>query len=125
MKPRTVKALQTREIRWQSAWEIAKVSFPSFLKEIAPRRTGVRTMPADTAERVKKVIVQVLKVSPAQVLPKARFATDLGAESLDSVRLVAAFDEEFGIEMDEDAALAVKSVADAIAFIDKCREKNG
>ena len=82
-------------------------------------------MPADTAERVKKVITQVLKVSPAQVLPKARFATDLGAESLDSVRLVAAFDEEFGIEMDEDAALAVKSVADAIAFIDKCREQNG
>jgi len=80
-------------------------------------------MSGDTAERVKKVIVQVLKVNPAQIVPKARFSNDLGAESLDSVRLVAAFDEEFEIEMDEEGALAIKTVGDAIAFIDKHREK--
>jgi len=82
-------------------------------------------VPADTAERVTKVVVQVLKVKPAQVVPKARFATDLGAESLDSVRLVAGFDEEFEIEMDEEAALAIKTVGDAIMFIDKHRERRG
>jgi len=80
-------------------------------------------VPNDTAERVKKVIEQVLKVKPAQLAPQARFATDLGAESLDSVKLVAAFDEEFEIEMDEEAALAIKTVGDAIAFIDKHRER--
>ena len=81
-------------------------------------------MPADTVERVKNVVAQVLKVNPAQVVPKARFATDLGAESLDSVRLVAALGEEFGIEMDEDEALAIKTVGDAVAFIDKHREQS-
>lgn len=80
-------------------------------------------MASDTEERVKKVILEVLKCSPAKLTPKARFTNDLGAESLDSVRLVAAFDEEFGIEMDEDAALNVKTVGDAVTFIDKYRAK--
>lgn len=80
-------------------------------------------MASDTEDRVKKVIIEVLKVNPAKITPKARFTNDLGAESLDSVRLVAAFDEEFGIEMDEDAALNVKTVGDAITFIDKYRAK--
>lgn len=80
------------------------------------------TVPSDTAARVRKVVAEVLKVDPARVVPAARFANDLGAESIDSVRLVAAFDEEFEIEMDEDAALAVKTVGDAIAFIDKYRK---
>ena len=78
-------------------------------------------MASDTAERVRKVVVEVLKVDPARVVPAARFTNDLGAESIDSVKLVAAFDEEFGIEMDEDAALAVKTVADAVKFIDRYR----
>jgi acyl carrier protein len=76
---------------------------------------------SDTAERVRKVVVEVLKVDPARVVPAARFTNDLGAESIDSVKLVAAFDEEFGIEMDEDAALSVKTVADAVKFIDRYR----
>jgi acyl carrier protein len=78
-------------------------------------------VPSDTAERVRKVIVEVLKVDAVKVVPAARFTADLGAESIDSVKLVAAFDEEFEIEMDEDSALAVKTVGDAITFIDKCR----
>jgi len=79
-------------------------------------------MASDTAERVRKVVAAVLKVDPARVVATARFANDLGAESIDSVRLVAAFDEEFEIEMDEDAALAVKTVGDAVAFIEKYRK---
>ena len=78
-------------------------------------------MPNDTADRVKKVVVEILKVNPARVVLQARFTTDLGAESLDSVRLVAAFDEEFQIEMDEDAALSIRSVGDAVKFIDQYR----
>ena len=80
-------------------------------------------MPSDTAERVKKVVCAVLKVDAARVGPAARFSNDLGAESIDSVKLVAAFEEEFGIEMDEDAALSVKTVGGAIEFIDKCRAR--
>ena len=52
------------------------------------------------------------------------FTADLGAESVDSIELVAMFEEEFGIEMDEDAALAVETVGDAITFITKvCKEQ--
>lgn len=74
---------------------------------------------SDTAERVKKVTAELLKVDLAKVTDEIRFVEDLGAESIQSVELVAAFEEEFDIEMDEDAALGVKSVGDAVAFIDK------
>lgn len=74
---------------------------------------------ADTLERIKKVTVELLKVDEAKVSEDARFVEDLGAESVQSIELVAAFEEEFDIEMDEDAALGVKTVGDAVAFIDK------
>ncbi len=73
----------------------------------------------DTKERVVKVVSQVLKVDPARITNSARFVEDLGAESIQSVELVAAFEEEFNIDMDEEAALAVKSVGSAVTFIDK------
>ncbi len=72
------------------------------------------------AERVKKVTSQMLKVDPAKVEESARFVEDLGAASIQSIELVAAFEEEFNIEMDQDEALSVKSVGDAVAFISKC-----
>lgn len=74
---------------------------------------------SDTMDRIKQVTVKVLKVDPSKVTDKSRFVEDLGAESIQSIELVAAFEEEFDIEMDEDAALAVKNVADATKFIDK------
>jgi acyl carrier protein len=77
-------------------------------------------MPETTEDRVRKVVVKVLKVDPAKVRPESRFAADLGAESIQSVELVAAFEEEFDIRMNEDEALAVKTVADAVVFIDHC-----
>ena len=73
---------------------------------------------SDTRERVVKVVSQVLKVNPARITDNARFVEDLGAESIQSVELVAAFEEEFDIEMEEEAALAVKSVGKAVQFID-------
>ncbi len=74
---------------------------------------------ADTAERVKKVVARTLKVDPSRVTDDARFVEDLGAESIQSVELVAAFEEEFDIEMDEQAALGVKDVRTAVQFIEK------
>lgn len=72
------------------------------------------------ADRVRRVVHQVLKVKEEAVLPTSRFAADLGAESIQSVELVAAFEEEFDIHMDEDEALSVQTVGDAVAYIDAC-----
>jgi len=77
----------------------------------------------DIAERVKAVVARQLKVSPDKVKDESDFVKDLGAESIQSLELVAAFEEEFDIEMDEEAALQVKNVKDAVAFISKIVEK--
>jgi acyl carrier protein len=73
----------------------------------------------DVLERVIKVTARVLDLDPDAVRPESNFVTDLGAESVQSVELVAAFEEEFGIEMEEDAALAVETVGAAADFIEK------
>ena len=75
----------------------------------------------DTMERVIKVTAEVLKVNVSTIKESSRFVEDLGAESVQSIELVAAYEEEFDIEMDEDQALAVKSVGDAVRFIDRVR----
>ena len=68
-------------------------------------------------EKLKGVIVKQLKVNPDKVVPSAEFVKDLGADSFASIELVAAFEVAFDIEMEEDAALKVKNVGDAIKFI--------
>jgi acyl carrier protein len=73
----------------------------------------------DIQKRVIKVTVKVLKMSPGEVKPDSNFVFDLGADSMQSVELVAGFDEEFGIEMDEEKALAVQTVSQAVDFIQK------
>ena len=70
-------------------------------------------------ERVYQVISQVLKVETGQIQEEHSFTADLGAESVQSIELMAGFEEEFDIEMDEDAALGVKTVGDAVGFIDR------
>ena len=77
---------------------------------------------SDIAERVKKVVAEQLKVDASQITNESNFVKDLGAESMQSIELVAAFEEEFDIEMDEDAALRVGTVGGAIEFITKCVE---
>jgi acyl carrier protein len=72
-----------------------------------------------TLGRIKNVAAELLKIDSSRVLETSRFVEDLGADSMQSIELVAAFEEEFDIEMDEDAALAVKTVGDAVGFIDK------
>ena len=68
-------------------------------------------------ERVIKVTARVLKVDPSEVTLESDFTADLGAESIQSIELVAGFEEEFGIEMDEDAALQIMTVGAAVEFI--------
>lgn len=80
---------------------------------------------ASVADRVKEVTGRVLKVDPASIQDAQNFGADLGAESVQSIELVASFEEEFGIEMDEDAALSVDTVGSAIEFITKVCQEQG
>jgi acyl carrier protein len=72
---------------------------------------------ADLEEKVKKIIVDQLGVDAAEVTPEASFIEDLGADSLDTVELVMALEEEFGIEIPDEQAEKIVTVKDAIAYI--------
>jgi acyl carrier protein len=74
---------------------------------------------SDTAERVKKIVVEHLNVDADKVTDNSSFIEDLGADSLDTVELVMAFEEEFGIEIPDDAAESIVTVGDAVKYIDK------
>lgn len=74
---------------------------------------------SDAMERVKKVTAEILKIDLDKINEDARFIEDLGAESVQSIELVAGFEEEFDIEMDEDTALSIKNIKDAVEFIEK------
>ena len=73
----------------------------------------------DTADRVKKIVIEHLGVDEVKVTDNASFIDDLGADSLDTVELVMAFEEEFGCEIPDDAAEKILTVKDAITFIDE------
>ena len=74
---------------------------------------------SDVAERVKKIVVEHLGVEPEKVVDNANFIDDLGADSLDTVELVMAFEEEFGVEIPDDAAETIVTVGDAVRFLEK------
>ena len=79
---------------------------------------------ATVEERVKAVTAQILKIDADGIKLEDSFTEDLGAESVQSIELVAMFEEEFGIEMDEDAALSVENVGKAIDYIAQvCKEQ--
>jgi acyl carrier protein len=73
---------------------------------------------SETADRVTKIVVEHLGVDADKVTVESSFIDDLGADSLDIVELVMAFEEEFGVEIPDDAAEKIATVKDAIAFID-------
>ena len=73
---------------------------------------------SDVAERVKKIVIEHLGVDEAKVTDNASFIDDLGADSLDTVELVMAFEEEFGCEIPDDAAEKILTIKDAITFIE-------
>jgi len=73
---------------------------------------------SDVADRVKKIVVEHLGVDESKVTENASFIDDLGADSLDTVELVMAFEEEFGCEIPDDAAEKIVTVKDAVSFIE-------
>ena len=72
-----------------------------------------------TDARVKEIIINELGVEPEKVTDDASFVEDLGADSLDTVELVMAFEEEFNVEIPDDAAETIVTVGDAIKFLEK------
>ena len=74
---------------------------------------------SETADRVKKIVVEHLGVEQDKVTEDASFIDDLGVDSLDIVELVMAFEEEFGVEIPDDAAEKISTVKDAIDYIEQ------
>ncbi|HEY0150670.1 MAG TPA: acyl carrier protein, partial [Longimicrobium sp.] len=72
---------------------------------------------ADVEQKVKDIIINELGVEAEKVTPEARFVDDLGADSLDTVELVMAFEEEFGMEIPDEDAEKLQTVGDAISYI--------
>jgi acyl carrier protein len=73
---------------------------------------------SDTFEKVKKIVVDQLEVGEDEVTPEANFVNDLGADSLDTVELVMALEEEFGVEIPDEAAEQIETVQAAVDYID-------
>ena len=71
-----------------------------------------------TEEKVKKIVMDHLGIEESKILPDAKFIDDLGADSLDTVELVMAFEEQFDIEIPDDAAETILTVQNAVDFID-------
>ena len=74
---------------------------------------------SDIADRVKKIVVEHLGVEEAKVTDSASFIDDLGADSLDTVELVMAFEEEFGIDIPDEDAEQMRTVGDAIKYLNE------
>ena len=79
-------------------------------------------MTENTASKVKEIIINELGIDPEKVTGEASFVDDLGADSLDTVELVMAFEEEFTIDIPDEDAEQMRTVADAIAYIEKNAE---
>ena len=73
---------------------------------------------SNVEEQVKKIVVDHLGIEESKVTPESKFIDDLGADSLDTVELVMAFEEKFGIEIPDDAAETIQTVKDAINYIE-------
>lgn len=81
------------------------------------RKLDKGSVMSDVFDRVKKIVIEHLDVEEDKVTEKASFIDDLGADSLDNVELVMAFEEEFDIEIPDDAAEHIQTVGDAVKFI--------
>ena len=78
---------------------------------------------SDTLERVRSVTADLLKVDLARIGADSRFVEDLGAKSIQSVELVASFEEAFDVEINDQEAFKIKTVGDAARFIDQLLEQ--
>ena len=73
---------------------------------------------SEVQDQVKKIVVDHLGIEESKITPEAKFIDDLGADSLDTVELVMAFEEQFGIEIPDDAAETIQTVQNAIDYIE-------
>lgn len=80
-------------------------------------------MPSDVAERLKNVVSRQLRVDESKLVPEARFIQDLGSDSMRGIELIAAFEEEFDLDMDMDEAGKMQTIEEAIEFIKQEIEK--
>jgi acyl carrier protein len=87
------------------------------------KNARVKSM-SDIAERAKKIVVEHLGVEADKVTEAASFIDDLGADSLDTVELVMAFEEAFNIEIPDEAAEKIQKVKDAVEYIEKTSPQN-
>lgn len=77
---------------------------------------------SEIADRVKKIVVEHLNADADKITTESTFIDDLGADSLDIIELVMVFEEEFGIEIPDDAAETIQTVGDAVSYIEKNME---
>ena len=91
--------------------------------ELSHAANGEKSIMADSPEaKVKEIIINELGVEADKVTPDASFIEDLGADSLDTVELVMAFEEEFGIDIPDEDAEKMRTVGDAVSYISKHAE---
>ena len=76
-----------------------------------------KNLMSDIASRVQKIIVEKLGVDESEVTPEASFTNDLGADSLDTVELVMAFEDEFGVEIPDEDAEKIQTIAAAVDYV--------
>ena len=76
---------------------------------------------SEVETQVKQIVVDHLGIDDSKVTPESKFIDDLGADSLDTVELVMAFEEEFEVEIPDDAAETIQTVGDAISFLEKSK----
>lgn len=98
---------------------IAKRSGLKSIRRALGAATAGTDKMSDVAERIKKIVVEHLGVEADKVVDNANFIDDLGADSLDTVELVMAFEEEFGVEIPDDQAETIVTVGDAVKFLEK------
>jgi acyl carrier protein len=112
-----------RAIAGQGSYRAMLLPAPCRLTRATGQKQTIRlrrgNLMSDTADRVKKIVVEHLGVEADKVTEDASFIDDLGADSLDIVELVMAFEEEFSVEIPDDAAEKISTVSDAIKYIDE------
>jgi acyl carrier protein len=111
--------LTKREVR-QASWRVMLLEPETAVHNCGAATDCTKDLPmSDVAERVKKIVIEHLGVDADKVVEAANFIDDLGADSLDTVELVMAFEEEFSVEIPDDAAETIVTVGDAVKFISK------
>ena len=94
-----------------------KVDSSNVAANFSKQRRGIEM--STVKDRITKIVIEHLGVEDAKVTEGASFIDDLGADSLDTVELVMAFEEEFGIEIPDEAAEKIQTVSDAITYVEK------